>query len=107
MSVLERMKDKGDALILAFVSDQERAFRRRAGRNRRLAEWACDLTGEDGQAYRRILLDAEFARNETAFAEWFVLEKIRNDLAGYGIKMPAGSLEDVARRLEADAAAED
>lgn len=88
---------KGSVSQAAFVHDRESAFWLRARRNKLLADWACDLTDEDNQAYLKLLLDEDFARwGDDAF----LMVKIRNDLAGFGVFLTQKQLADVCDGLE-------
>jgi hypothetical protein len=103
MSLLESFTAKGTSSQAAFVSSAEAHFWVRARRNHLLAEWACDLTGENNQAYLRLLLDADFAKVETTAEEGFLMLKIRNDLMGFGVFLSPEDLKDVCRRFERQA----
>lgn len=91
---------KGATSQANFVNREESLFWVRARRNRLLADWACDLTDENNQAYLRVLLDIDFAKVETADAVNFLLVKIRNDLMGFGVFLPMKDIEEVYRRFE-------
>lgn len=103
MSILDTFAAKGTTSQANFVGAAERAFWVRARRNRLLADWACDLTDENNQAYLRLLLDADFAKVETRAEEGFLMLKIRNDLMGFGIFLSPDELKDVYRRFERQA----
>lgn len=94
---------KGATSQRDFVSQSEREFHVRARRNRLLADWTCDLTDEDNQAYLRLLLDVDFAKVESADAMEFLLVKILNDLMGFGVFLPMTALKDVYARFESQA----
>lgn len=97
---------KGATSQANFVNREEAMFWVRARRNRLLADWACDLTDENNQAYLRVLLDIDFAKVETSDAVAFLLVKIRNDLMGFGVFLPVGEIEEIYRRFERQARAE-
>lgn len=94
---------KGATSQANFVNRQEALFWVRARRNKLLADWACDLTDENNQAYLRVLLDVDFAKVGSDDAVAFLLVKIRNDLMGFGIFLPLAEIEDVHRRFETQA----
>lgn len=94
---------KGATAQANFVNRQEAEFWIRARRNKLLADWACDLTDENNQAYLRVLLDVEFAKAESTDAVSFLLVKIRNDLMGFGVFLPMAEIEDAYRRFETQA----
>lgn len=100
MALVDTMAAKGHIAQARFIADREAAFWVRAGRNRKLAEWACSLTDEDNQAYLRLLLDEDFARRDN---EGILLLKIKNDLAGFGIFLSTEEIADVCARFEQDA----
>lgn len=81
----------------------EAEFWIRARRNHLLADWACDLTDENNQAYLKLLLDTDFAKAETTAAADFLMLKIRNDLMGFGVFLSAEELREVCRRFERQA----
>jgi Domain of unknown function (DUF1476). len=103
MSVLDAFAAKGGTSQAGFIHEREAGFWIRARRNRLLADWACDLTDENNQAYLRLLLDADFAKVESKAAEGFLMLKIRNDLMGFGVFLSAEELRDVCRRFEQQA----
>lgn len=103
MSILDSFHAKGTSSEAVFVGDREAAFWVRARRNSLLADWACDLTDENNQAYLKLLLDADFARVESSAEEGFLMLKIRNDLMGFGVFLSAEELKDVCRRFERQA----
>lgn len=103
MSILETFHAKGLTSQAAHRHESEAAFWVRARRNRMLAEWVCDLTDEDKQNYLRLLLDADFAKVSTQATEGFLLLKIRNDLMGFGIFLPADEMKDVCERFHRQA----
>ncbi len=94
---------KGATSQVNFVNREESLFWVRARRNRLLADWACDLTDENNQAYLRILLDIDFAKAETDEAVTFMLVKIRNDLMGFGVFLPMSEIAEIYRRFEQQA----
>lgn len=94
---------KGATAQASFVNRQEALFWVRSRRNKLLADWACDLTDENNQAYLRVLLDVDFAKVESEDAVAFLLVKIRNDLMGFGIFLPMAEIADVYRRFETQA----
>lgn len=103
MSILDTFAARGTTSQANFVGAAEVAFWVRARRNRLLADWACDLTDENNQAYLRLLLDADFAKVESKAEEGFLMLKIRNDLMGFGIFLTPEELKDVCRRFEQQA----
>lgn len=103
MSILDTFTAKGTSSQANFVGKAEEAFWVRARRNRLLADWACDLTDENNQAYLKLLLDADFAKVETSAEEGFLMLKIRNDLMGFGVFLTPEDLKDVYRRFERQA----
>jgi hypothetical protein len=105
-SLLETFAAKGLTSQANFIGRQESAFWIRVRRNQLLAGWVCDLTDEDSQAYLKLLLDADFARVSTTASEGFLMLKIRNDLMGFGVFLPATELRDVCARFERQALVE-
>jgi hypothetical protein len=103
MSILDTFTAKGTTAQAAFASQAEAGFWVRARRNRLLADWACDLTDENNQAYLRLLLDADFAKVETSAEEGFLMLKIRNDLMGFGVFLTPEQLKEVCARFERQA----
>lgn len=103
-SWLDAFQAKGGASQTAFVRGREAAFWVRARRNRLLAEWTCDLTDENNQAYFRLLLDEDFARRDSD--DGLLLVKIRNDLAGFGVFLTDWQLREVRDAFERQAWAE-
>lgn len=103
MSLLNTFSAKGGSSQAGFVHGREAEFWMRARRNHLLADWACDLTDENNQAYLKLLLDADFAKVETRAAEGFLMLKIRNDLMGFGVFLSAEELQDVCHRFERQA----
>lgn len=103
MSVLDAFSAKSGNSQAGFVHDSEAGFWIRARRNRLLADWTCDLTDEDNQAYLRLLLDADFAKVESKAVEGFLMLKIRNDLMGFGVFLSAQDIKDVCLRFEQQA----
>lgn len=103
MPIVDTFSAKGCTNQVNFVADREAAFWVRARRNRLLADWACDLTDENNQAYLKQLLDADFAKVESKAAEGFLMLKIRNDLMGFGVFLSAEELKDVYERFERQA----
>lgn len=97
MSYQDAMSAKGQVSQNRFIHEHEMRFWLRARRNKMLAEWTCDLTDESNQAYHRLLLDEDFARREN---DGFLLLKIKNDLAGFGVFLSMAEIEDVCRRFE-------
>lgn len=94
---------KAGASQAAFVHGREAAFWLRARRNRLLADWTCDLTDENNQAYLRLLLDEDFARwGDDAF----LMVKIKNDLMGFGVFLTDAQLAEVCQGLERQVLAE-
>jgi hypothetical protein len=88
---------KAGASQAAFVHEREAAFWLRARRNRLLADWACDLTDENNQAYLKLLLDEDFARwGDDAF----LMVKIKNDLMGFGVFLTEAQLAQVCEEFE-------
>lgn len=103
MSILDSFTAKGTTSQAEFIGNAEAAFWVRARRNRLLADWTCDLTDENNQAYLRLLLDADFAKVESRAEEGFLMLKIRNDLMGFGVFLSAEALKDVCQRFERQA----
>lgn len=103
MSILDTFAAKGTSSQANFIGKAEEAFWVRARRNHLLADWACDLTDENNQAYLRLLLDADFAKVETSAEEGFLMLKIRNDLMGFGVFLSSEDLKDVCTRFERQA----
>lgn len=103
MAILETFHAKGLTSQASYRNRDEAAFWVRARRNRLLAAWVCDLTDEDSQNYLRLLLDADFARVSTSAEEGFLMQKIRNDLMGFGIVLSPAELKDVCQRFERQA----
>lgn len=103
MPIVETFHAKGSTNQASFVADRETAFWVRARRNHLLADWACDLTDENNQAYLKLLLDADFAKVESKAEEGFLMLKIRNDLMGFGVFLSAEDLKDVYQRFERQA----
>ena len=99
----DAMSAKGQASQARFIQENEARFWVRARRNKKLAEWTCDLTDESNQAYLRLLLDEDFARRDS---EGILLLKIKNDLAGFGVFLSMAEIEDVCSRFEQQAWAE-
>lgn len=103
MAIVEAFRAKGSTSQAAFVGDREASFWVRARRNRLLADWTCDLTDENNQAYLKLLLDADFAKVESKAEEGFLMLKIRNDLMGFGVFLSAKELRDVCQGFERQA----
>lgn len=103
MPILDTFAAKASTSQAAFVGNAEETFWVRARRNHLLADWACDLTDENNQAYLRLLLDADFAKVETRAEEGFLMLKIRNDLMGFGVFLTADQMKDVCARFERQA----
>jgi hypothetical protein len=102
-SIIEAFNAKGKLSQSGFVSQSEAAFWVRARRNKLLAQWTCDLTDEDNQAYLRLLLDADFAKISTAEGENFLLLKIKNDLMGFGVFLSTEQLNQIFEHFELQA----
>ncbi|MBI3444435.1 MAG: DUF1476 family protein [Magnetospirillum sp.] len=102
-SLLETFAAKGRTSEASFTNRDEARFWLRARRNKKLAQWTCDLTDEDNQNYLRLLLDADFASVETAATESFLMMKIRNDLMGFGIFLSPAQLAQVCADFEQEA----
>ncbi|MGE5517213.1 MAG: ATPase inhibitor subunit zeta [Bacteroidota bacterium] len=103
MPILDTFAAKASTSQAAFVGNAEETFWVRARRNHLLADWACDLTDENNQAYLRLLLDADFAKVETRAEEGFLMLKIRNDLMGFGVFLTADQMKDVCAWFERQA----
>lgn len=103
VSILDGFAAKGASSQNAFTAAAESGFWVRARRNRLLADWACDLTDENNQAYLRLLLDADFAKVESKAEEGFLMLKIRNDLMGFGVFLSSQHLKDVCAGFERQA----
>jgi hypothetical protein len=103
MPIVETFGAKASTSQANYVAHSEAAFWVRARRNRLLADWACDLTDENNQAYLKLLLDADFAKVNSTAKEGFLMLKIRNDLMGFGVFLSAEELKEVCERFERQA----
>ncbi len=101
--IIEAFNAKNKLSQSGFVSQSEAAFWVRAKRNKLLAQWTCDLTDEDNQAYLKLLLDADFAKVTTTEGENFLLLKIKNDLMGFGVFLSTEQLNQVFEHFELQA----